>query len=77
MNDAEEIAENVIGFEPLLDSMYKCKKGVIWKDSVAHYYLNGIEETLKLEKQLREGTYKAKALRLIKRKQKYTAYEKA
>ena len=46
MNDAEEIAENVIGFEPLLDSMYKCKKGVIWKDSVAHYYLNGIEETL-------------------------------
>lgn len=60
MNDAEEIAENVIGFEPLLDSMYKCKKGVIWKDSVAHYYLNGIEETLKLEKQLREGTYKAR-----------------
>lgn len=60
MNDAEEIAENVIGFEPLLNSMYKCKKGVIWKDSVAHYYLNGIEETLKLEKQLREGTYKAR-----------------
>lgn len=60
MNDAEEIAENVIEFEPLLNSMYKCKKGVIWKDSVAHYYLNGIEETLKLEKQLREGTYKAR-----------------
>ena len=60
MNDAEEIAENVIEFEPLLNSMYKCKKGVIWKDSVAHYYLNGIEETLKLEKQLRERTYKAR-----------------
>ena len=59
-NDAEEIAENVVGFEALCNSMNKCRKGVIWKDSVAHYYLNGIEETLKLEKQLREGTYKAR-----------------
>ncbi len=60
MNDAGKIAENVIGFEALENSMSKCKKGVIWKDSVAHYCLNSIEENLKLEKQLKSGTYKAR-----------------
>lgn len=32
----------------------------MWKNSVARYSLNGIEETLKLSEQLHEGTYKAK-----------------
>lgn len=36
----------------------KCKSGVLWKDSTAHYYLNAIEETLKLEQQLQDGSYK-------------------
>lgn len=54
----ENIEENIIGFDALYRSMEKCRKGVIWKDSVAHYYLNAIEETLKLEKQLKTGTYK-------------------
>lgn len=60
MNDdiKENIEENIIGFDALYSSMEKCRKGVIWKDSVAHYYLNGIEETLKLEEQLKTGTYK-------------------
>lgn len=60
MNDAEVIAENVIGYEALECSMYKCKKGVIWKESVAHYYLNAIEENIKLEEQLKNGKYKAR-----------------
>lgn len=50
--------EKVIGFEALYESMMRCKRNVLWKDSVAHFYLNGIEETLKLERQLKEGTYK-------------------
>lgn len=60
MNDdiKENIEENIIGFDALYNSMEKCRKDVIWKDSVAHYYLNGIEETLKLEEQLKTGTYK-------------------
>ncbi len=53
----QELIENIIGGEALYDSMMKCKKGVSWKNSVAHYYLNGIEETLKLEKQLKTNTY--------------------
>ncbi|MBQ2659546.1 hypothetical protein IJF85_01040 [Candidatus Saccharibacteria bacterium] len=49
--------DNVIGFEALYESAMKCKKGVLWKDSVAHYILNIIEETVKLEEQLKSGTY--------------------
>lgn len=56
-----EIAETVIGFDALYNSMLKCKKGVSWKNSVAYFYLHGIEETLKLERQLHDGTYKPKA----------------
>ena len=53
----KEIIENIIGGEALYESMMKCKKGVSWKNSVVHYCLNGIEETLKLEKQLKTNTY--------------------
>ena len=47
-----------MSFSALYDSMCKCKKGVLWKDSTAYYYLHGIEQTLKLEKELEDGTYK-------------------
>lgn len=60
-NNNQEIVESIIGSEALYESMMKCKKGVIWKDSVAHYYLNGIEETLKLSQQLRDNTYVPRA----------------
>jgi len=52
--------ENIIGFEALYESEDKCKCGVLWKQSAAHYHLNAVEETLKLEKQLKDGTYKAR-----------------
>lgn len=45
-------------FDALWESMWKCRRGKMWKASVARYVLHGIEETLKLEKELREGTYK-------------------
>ena len=61
-----EIIESVIGFEPLYESMMKCKKGVLWKNQPAHYYLNGIEETIKLSDQLRNGTYKPRKTRKVK-----------
>lgn len=52
--------ESVIGFDALYSSMWKCKKGVMWKDSTASYVLNGIERTMNLENQLHDGTYKAR-----------------
>jgi RNA-directed DNA polymerase len=61
----DEIRESVIGFEALYDSMMKCKKGVLWKNQPAHYYLNGIEETLKLNEQLKDGTYKPRKPRKV------------
>ena len=58
--DVNGVAENVIGFDALYNSMNKCKHGVTWKDSVARYCLNGLEETIKLEEQLKNGEYRAK-----------------
>lgn len=47
-----------IGFDALYDSMWKCKRGKMWKASVAHFVTHGIEETLKLEAELKNETYK-------------------
>jgi RNA-directed DNA polymerase len=54
----EHDEEKVIGFEALYTSMLKCRRGVMWKDSTAHFVLNGIEECLRLERQLKDGSYK-------------------
>ena len=40
--------------------MNKCRKGVLWKDSTAAFYLNGIERTIRLSDELQKGTYKAR-----------------
>ena len=53
--------EEIIGFEALYDSMLKCKRGVMWKGSAAHFVLNGPECVYKLSQQLKDGTYKPRA----------------
>ena len=50
--------EEALSFEELYESMWKCKRGKTWKSSVARFVEHGIEETLKLEEQLSNGTYK-------------------
>lgn len=50
--------EEIIGFEALYESMTKCVKNVLWKDSVAYFYHNWATEILKLERELHNGTYK-------------------
>ena len=52
--------EEIIGFDALYESMHKCKRHVMWKGSVAHFVLNGVEETYKLSRELKSGTYKAR-----------------
>ena len=44
----------VTGYEALYRSIMKCKKGVMWKDSTAHFCLNGLTEVMKLEKVVNE-----------------------
>lgn len=55
-----ESLEEIIGFDALYESMQKCRKGVMWKDSTASYCLNAIERTIALSRQLHDGTYRAK-----------------
>lgn len=53
--------ENIIGFEALWESMQKCRRGVMWKDSVAGFVLNGVKEVAKLSDDLENGTYKERS----------------
>lgn len=50
--------EEIIGFGALYKSMMKCKNGVLWKDSVAHFYHNAPVEVAKLSRELKAGTYR-------------------
>ncbi len=53
-----DIKERVCAFRSLYKAMRKCKKNVMWKDSVAGYVKNGLVNCYKLRSQLLEGTYK-------------------
>ena len=50
--------EDIVGFEALWDSMMKCKRGVIWKDSVAGFCLDAIRQVSHLYDELADGIYK-------------------
>ena len=57
-----EIEENPIKLEvcsikELHKAMLKCKKGVLWKDSVAHFYSRGLIRCYKLKQKLLSNTY--------------------
>lgn len=58
--DEAEIIESVIGYDALYESMTKCIKGVLWKDSVASFYLRAGENISRLCEELHNGKYKAK-----------------
>lgn len=57
VNAADTFYNPVTGFDALYDSMLKCKKGVMWKASVASYRLNAVERTIDLMEQLYDGTW--------------------
>lgn len=61
--------DNVVGFSSLYNAMQKCKRGVMWKDGVIHFVINGPSEILKLEDELKNGTYKERKQRA------FTIYE--
>ena len=53
MKSFEESTE----FDALYESMWKCRCGKLWKASCARFVLHGIDETLKLEEEIRSGKY--------------------
>mgnify|MGYP006951596728 FL=1 len=48
----------ITNFDQLYNSMQKCRKGVSWKPSVKSFILNSEENLLRMERQLKEGTWK-------------------
>lgn len=44
-------------FDALYDSMWKCRRGKLWKASVARYVTHGIEETIRLENEIASDRY--------------------
>ena len=48
----------VVGFLALMESARKCRRGVMWKDSVASYMLNLPERTLAMSRKLQDGTFR-------------------
>ena len=52
--------EEIIGFDALYASKEKCVKGVRRKANVARFDLFGMDEILKLQKELATGTYRAR-----------------
>ncbi len=53
----DDIRQEVCSFDNLYKAMQKCRRGVMWKDSVARYSNNGLISTLKLKNCLDEDTY--------------------
>ncbi len=62
----KEDLEKIIGFDALYQSMLRCKKGVLWKDSVARFYHNAPHEIMKLSNELHAGTYEQRPMRKFK-----------
>lgn len=50
--------EEIIGFDALWNSMQKCRRGVIWKDSAASFVLNAVPEITRLSNELGDGSYR-------------------
>ena len=55
--------EDVIGFDALYESARRCRRGVMWKDSVAAYSMRGIERTSRLCDDLHTGAYRSYPVR--------------
>lgn len=50
--------EEAFSFEELYEKMLECRKGVSWKGTTQSFLLNANSLLIKMEKELREGTYK-------------------
>lgn len=58
MTENKTKIEDIIGYDALFNSLQKCKKGVGWKSSTGYYVHNWNTELLKMEEELKNGTYK-------------------
>ena len=52
------VRDSVCSFDNLYNAMLKCRRNVMWKDSVAGYVKNGLINILDLKQSLMDDTYK-------------------
>lgn len=52
-----EVRDTVCDFDKLYEGMLKCRRGVMWKDSVSRFVNNPFPNLLKLRTSLLNGTY--------------------
>jgi Reverse transcriptase (RNA-dependent DNA polymerase). len=57
--------EDIMGYDALFDSLQKCKRGVGWKSTTGFYVHNWNTELLRMEKELKDGTYVKRPPRLF------------
>ncbi len=69
MKDRNSGWEKVISFGSLMHGLKMAQRNVMWKDSVCSYSLNALENTLKLKRELEDGTYE------ISEYQRFMIYE--
>ena len=51
------VRDSVCSFDNLYNAMLKCRRNVMWKDSVAGYVKNGLINVLDLKQSLMDDTY--------------------
>lgn len=52
--------EEATSFSALYDAMWKCRRGKMWKASVANFVINGVQNVLKLADEIDSGKYEPK-----------------
>lgn len=52
------VKDEVCKYENLYNAMLKCRRNVLWKDSVAGFVMNGLVNCYELREELLNGTYK-------------------
>ena len=68
-NTNTDVKDIVCDFDNLYNALLKCKRNVLWKDSIAGYYKNALANCYKLRQQLLNDTY------TIDTYTKFTVYE--
>lgn len=68
-NTNTDVKDIVCDFDNLYNALLKCKRNVLWKDSIAGYYKNALANCYKLRQQLLNDTY------TIDPYTKFTVYE--
>ena len=58
MAETTTTIDDIMGYDALFESLMKCKRNVGWKATTGHYVHNWNTELIRMEDELKNGTYK-------------------